>query len=145
MSEDPFDSASPAFLGLEDLVGRLLLIKPRELKVRESRMPGQQGKEYETVITDTLVCDGDVTDKIEQVPTVLRDLWVSGSAVVGQLRPKLRTSKMVLGRLSTTPSQTKGFKAAWILDEPTEDDKALARKLVAEGHDPRVEETDPFA
>jgi hypothetical protein len=136
MVKDPFSDASDAFLKMDDLIGRLLLVSPQDVGERESTLPGSQGKVYEYVITETVVLDGDVTDLIEDIPTVLDGFQFSGQAITAQLKPKVASKGMVLGRLGQKPSQTKGFGKAWVLQPPTDDDKVLARKWIAENADP---------
>lgn len=125
---DPFASASSAFVKMEDLLGRLLLIYPTGRGERISTLPGQQGKPYEYVVTDTHVLDGPATDKIDAIPAVLDGLQYQGQSITPQLTPKIGRGVPVLGRLIQKPSQTKGFGPAWVLDSPTDADKDAARR-----------------
>jgi hypothetical protein len=127
MTDDPFDDARPGFVRLEDLKGRLLCVYPQSSSERDSNLPGQQGKKYEQILADVIVLDGDVTEQVEEVPTILDGIAFSGSAIVPQLKSKLGKNRGVLGRLATRKSQTKGFGDAWVLDAPTDADKTLAR------------------
>lgn len=131
MSTDEFDGARAGFVKMDDLVGRLLLVTPVETGERESTLPGANGKTYTFVVTDTVVLDGDVNEVVDEVPLVLADFQFSGQTITGQLTPAIRRGRKVLGRLSQQPSQTKGFGKAWVLAEPTEADKAVARAYLA--------------
>lgn len=141
---DPFDDARSAFVKLDDLLGRLVLVVPLEVRTEPSTLPGSQGKTFEKVIADTVVLDGPVTDLIEAVPSTLDELHWSGQVVVGQLKPKVRiTNGMVLGRLAKQPSKTKGFGPAWVLESPTDADKVIARPAAKAYLDAHAE-PDPF-
>lgn len=124
---DPFADASAAFVKPEHLVDRLLLVIPQSVESRPSTLPGSQGKMYESVTTDVIILDGEVTDLIDEVPMTVENIFFSGQVVVGQLKPKVKDHTMVLGRLGKQPSKTKGFGDAWVLNPPTEDDKKVAR------------------
>jgi hypothetical protein len=143
---DPFSSARDAFVKQEHVNGRLLLITPLSSGERESNLPGSQGKTYTYIETDTVVLDGDVDDMIDEVPMLLEGFQYSGQAITAQLLPAVRKSTMVLGRLGQKPSATKGFGPAWVLMEPTEEDKMVARKYLADEAERKASATpvDPF-
>ena len=128
---DDFDEARAAFVKMDDLEGRLVLVYPHETGERESTIKGQAGKMYTYVVTTTHVLSGPITDMIEAVPTTLDDFQMSGQNIVGQLKPKIRTRRAVLGRLGKKEPSQRGMQKAWILNEPTEKDKAIARKFIA--------------
>lgn len=135
MEQDPFDSASSAFVRLDDLMGRLLLIAPKAVEPRQ----GENG-EYECVISDVIVLDGKETEQITEIPMTIEDMWVIGQTIVGQVKPKIRKSGMVLGRLAEKQSQKRKHIMTKFLEEPTEADKKIARpiakKLLEENADP---------
>jgi hypothetical protein len=60
--------------------------------------------------------------------------------------PALRKGTRVLGRLGQKPSATKGFGPAWVLMEPTEEDKDVARKYIDDekARQASVKPVDPF-
>jgi hypothetical protein len=136
---DLFNDASSAFVKAEHLIGRLLLVTPLDVDQRASTMRGQEGKMYTYVSTTTVVLDGEPDEMITAVPVVLEDFQFSGAAITPQLKPGLRTGRPTLGRLGQKPSATKGFGAAWILEAPDEDDRALARTWIEANPAP-----DPF-
>lgn len=144
---DPFSTARDAFIKQEHVNGRLLLITPTDSGTRQSTLPGQTDKEYTFITTDTVVLDGEIDDMVDEVPMVLEDFQYSGQAITAQLQPALRKQGMVLGRLGQKPSQTKGFGPAWVLAEPTEDDKVTARKYLADekARQASAKPSDPFA
>lgn len=144
---DPFSTARDAFIKQEHVNGRLLLITPTDSGTRPSTLPNQQGQEYTYIVTDTVVLDGDVDDMVDEVPMLLEDFQYSGQAITAQLQPALRKKGMVLGRLGQKPSQTKSFGPAWVLAEPTEEDKVVARKYLADEEKRKAAATpaDPFA
>jgi hypothetical protein len=128
--DDEFDTASEAFVKTEHLLGRLLLVTPISTGERKSTMRGQEGTVYEYVESTVIVLDGDVTDLIDKVPAVLDGFQFSGATLNGQLKPKIRGGKRVLGRLGQKKSETKGFGPAWVLTQPTDEDKVLARTWI---------------
>lgn len=138
---DPFTDARTGFVKLEDLLGRLLLVVPQSIEERQSTLPGSVGKVYDSITADVIVLDGPATDLIEQVPATLENVYLSGSVIVAQLRSKVKTKGMVLGRLGQQKARTKGFGDAWVLDAPSESDKAPARVAAAA----YLAESDPFA
>lgn len=140
---DPFDDARSGFVRLENLVGRLLLVAPQSIEERDSTLPGQQGKKYPSITADVIVLDGKADELVEEVPSLLEGIFFSGSVVVAQLKPKLKKANpLVLGRLGQQKSQTKGFGDAWVLEPPTDEDKALARPHANKYLE---EHADPFA
>jgi hypothetical protein len=149
---DPFSSAREAFVKMDDVEGRLLLITVTDDGERESTLPkAKDGDTYTYVVADVAVLDGDPSEMLDEIPMVLEDFQFSGEAVTGQLLPalkKLRAGKgtgMVLGRLGTKPNKFK--TKTWVLKEPTEQDAVVARKWLAEEKERQAKATpsDPFA
>lgn len=138
---DPFSDARSDFIKVEDLKGRLVLIAPKDVVTRQSRFPGQEGKTYDSVTADVIVLDGPVTESIETIPMTIDDMVISGTIMASQLAPKVKTRGMVLGRVATQPSQTRGFRDAWLLEPPTEADKVIARPAASA----YLAANDPFA
>lgn len=128
-TDDAFDDARTGFIKAEDLVGRLCLIKPISVGERESTQPGSLGKMYPYVETDTIVLDGEPGDLIDEVPMVVEGFQWSGARVVGLLQPKVRSGRLVLGRLAAV--KVKGRNDAWELQPPTDEDKKVAREYLA--------------
>lgn len=137
---DPFSDARSGFVKLDDLLGRLLLVIPQSIETRPSRMAGAApGATYESITADVIVLDGDITELVEEVPMTIEGTYISGGVIVPQLKPKIASKGMVLGRLGQQPSQTPKFGPAWVLQPPTDKDKVLARpaaKAYQEANDP---------
>lgn len=143
---DPFSSAREAFVKMDDLEGRLVLITPTDSGERQSTLKGaKESDTYVYIVSDTVVLDGEISDMIDEVPSVLEDFQWSGQAVTGQLLPQLKKKGMVLGRLGTKPNSWK--TKTWVLQEPTDEDKVLARKWLADEEARKAAATpdDPFA
>lgn len=141
MGNDPFSDARSGFVKLDDMLGRLLLIVPKSIEMRASTLAGNQGKQYESITADVIILDGAITDMIDEIPFTLDDTFVAGGVLVPQLKPKIRTGGMVLGRLGEQPSKTNPKVMAWVLREPTEEDKVLARPAASA----YLADRDPFA
>ncbi len=78
----------------------------------------------DATVVDLAVLDGPHAG--EQHSGVL----VFQKALQGQLRPKVGTGRMVLGRLGRGVAKP-GQSAPWVLGEPTEQDKQAARNHLA--------------
>jgi hypothetical protein len=136
MSTDPgfsVDSMESArgFLKMDDLEGRLLVIKPLDTGERESNLPGQAGKMYQYVVCDIVVCDGEIDDRIgDEIPGQLDRYQLSGATVVGQLEPKIGKGKVVVGRLEKKAASRKGFSPTWYLTTPTPDEMTAAKAAI---------------
>lgn len=149
---DPFSTAREAFVKMDDVEGRLLLITVTDSGERESNLPqSKEGDTYAYVVTDTVVLDGDVSEMLDEIPTVLEDFQFSGQAVTGQLLPALKKRNagkgtgMVLGRLGTKPNKFK--TKTWVIQAPTDADAVVARKWLAdeEKRQAAAKPVDPFA
>ena len=149
---DPFSTAREAFIKMDHVEGRLLLIQVRESGERESTLPGaKQGDTYTFVETDTVVLDGEIDEMIDQVPMELDGFQFSGEAITGQLLPALKKMQkgdgtgLLLNRLGTKGNKWK--TKTWVLQEPSEEDKVVARKYLADVQARKAAEKpkDPFA
>lgn len=149
---DPFSTAREAFVKMEHVEGRLLLIQVLDSGERESTLPkAKEGDTYTFVETDTVVLDGEIDDMIDEVPMELDGFQFSGEAITGQLLPALKKMNagkgngLVLNRLGTKGNKWK--TKTWVLLEPTEEDKELARKYLADKakREAAAKPKDPFA
>lgn len=149
---DPFNSAREAFVKMDHVAGRLLLIQVRESGERESTLPkAKDGDMYTFVETDTVVLDGEIDEMIDEVPMELDGFQFSGEAITGQLLPALKKYQagtgtgLLLNRLGTKGNKWK--TKTWVLLEPTEADKELARKYLADkaARQAAAKPKDPFA
>lgn len=139
-----------------DLHGRLLLIRPRKL---EENLPNrlQPGTFQDRMTVDIVVLDGGPLafggrpedgvphNKQTNVPHAIKSAFVSQKALVNQMMDAYEHHRrgtgpgLVLGRLTRGQATEPGRKPPWILDNPTEDDKNMARQWIA--RNPQ----DPFA
>ena len=131
----------------EDLDGCLLLIRPYEQGTRASKT--NAGQEYTWVEGDVVVlatpADGWPTEHFdaEKPGLVIEAFQFTGQNVVGQLVQKMRRGKKVLGVLEQGAA-SRGRNAPWLLNPPTEEQIAFARKYVTEAAK-RAEKADAFA
>lgn len=128
---DPFSKATSSFLNNDDLEGRGILVRPDELGTRKSKT--KPDETYEYVVCDVVVLNGEVTDKIEDVPGLLDAIQLTGGGVVASIKGLIGKRdtegrrKLKLGRISKVKSQVRGQNDAWILGEPTDEDVTEAR------------------
>ena len=145
---DPFSDARPGFLRVDDFLGRLILVNPKEVLVKKSKYPPYGP--VDVIVADVIVLDGEVNDVIEDVPGVHDDLQLTGSVLTGQLKPKVKKPAeqggMVLGRVAQQPAADRANRDAWVLQPPTEEDRVIARPA-AERYirDLQALAVDPFA
>jgi hypothetical protein len=150
---DPFSSSGSAFINMDDLKGRTLLIRPDEIGTRDSKTTGNP---YDYVVCDVVILDGAPSDKIEDVPGLYEGIQLTGAGVVAHLKPKLNkrnadgSRKLALQVVSQVPSAKRGQNPAWVLDLPEDMDAAaqLARDFLAKDESilaKGVQETDAFA
>jgi hypothetical protein len=111
---DQFDAPSTG-AKLTDFDGQLLLIQP---ETEQKAIPTAFGP-ADAIEANVIVLDGQNTG---ENPGVL----IFQKALQGQLRTKVGTGRYVLGRLGRGQAKA-GQSAPWILTDPTEADKNLAR------------------
>jgi hypothetical protein len=133
-NDDPFSTARSTFVGLGDLEGRAVLVVPKELQTGiPSNRPGSSGT-YDRVIADVIVLDGEPDDELglTEFPETIEEVFISGSVVVPQLRPSVKSHRPVIGIVTKQKSRVKGNNDAVALDgDVTDAQKALARKAYA--------------
>lgn len=133
--QDPFEDAKPAsvFPSMEQLVGRLVLVKPTKLteKVPSGKYKNPDGT---PVLSDRIDADLTVVDgPLDDFDTVeFSSMFIGGSYQVTQLRPVLARGSQMLGRIQLkNPGQSKGQGNPWGFEPPTEADKQIARDYLA--------------
>jgi hypothetical protein len=141
---DPFNTARSNFIGLGDLSGRAVLVYPLELQtgIVSTR---DASKTYDRIVADVIVLDGGLDEEtgIEEVPTTVEAMYISGAVLVPQLRGALRNKRPVLGVVDKQKSRTKGNQDAVVLSgDVTEEQRQLARKA---WQDYQAAQVDPFA
>jgi hypothetical protein len=123
---DLFDGPG-SITGIEwaDLNGRLLLITPHEV-IASFKTQVSDGP---TVRADVVVLDG------PDSPFEYKDTLIFPKLLQGQVRSNAGTGRMNLGRLGQGEKKP-GQSAPWMLAEPTEADKAVARRHLASSAQP---------
>lgn len=131
---DPFGQPpTSSYPKMEDLDKRLLLIKPSLIEKVMQTFEGQDPKEVERITADVSVLDGGELLG-EDVPATFDAMFISQAALVGSLKPALRSGGMILGRLRKFP--TKGNKDKYPTPEDVE--RALAAYFASGGKSEKV-------
>jgi hypothetical protein len=131
---DPFNSATGASgARITDYEGQLLLLTPLEYLTDVDTKFG----DTDAVDAELVVLDG--PDGFEDVGVVR----IFQSILIGSLKHRIgKATPMVLGRLGTIPNRkVPDGKPAWVLNQPEDEDKQLARDYLAK----LAESRDPFA
>ena len=106
MSEDLFDGPQTEFVTPDDLVGRAVVFFVKDVEVRPSTAAGAKpGDTYTRVTADCVVLDGEVTDKVTEVPMTVTDMYVSGSGIAPRLKGGKASGKPIAGRIDSKPSK----------------------------------------
>lgn len=116
---DQFDSPASG-AKITDFDGELLLLSPTEHREGIVTAFGPA----DAVVTELAVLDGKHTGEKHSGVLVFQ------KALQGQLRPKVGTGRMVLGRLGRGVAKA-GQSAPWVLLDPNDDDKNKARQHLA--------------
>lgn len=122
---DLFDAPASGGVKITEFDGQLLLITPT---AHETDIPTAYGP-ADAVTANIAVLDGNGAG---QEHTGVR---IFQKALQGQLRPKVGTGRMVLGRLGRGTAKP-GQSAPWLLSDPTESDKQIARDYLARKSNP---------
>ena len=123
-TNDLFDGASSTFPSKKDLDGRLIAIWATGQGSRQ----GTNGKPYPYVETDTMVLDGEVTELITEVPSVLPAFQHSTTGLVARLKGRIGNPKPMIGRMNSQPSRVNRDVLAYSIAEPTAADMDIIRK-----------------
>lgn len=121
---DPVTDFADMYLNMEDLLGRTVIVVPTSIETRPSTMPGQTGKTFDVAVSDVIVLDGPLNEKIGSLPHIAQGFWVTGSAVVNMVRSKVGTGQPVIGHMTQVPSKTKGFGPRYELEKVGDDVKS---------------------
>lgn len=152
--DDPFGGPAPrAPKGprFREMHKRLLLILPKKLEEGVPNRLGEPGDTQDRLTADVIVLDGDPIayggepekvdgkphDKVAQIPCKNTAMFVSYTGIVSQCREALENYKnkkggktMALGRLGLGEVPANGGNRPWVLQDPTEQDKAIAREYL---------------
>lgn len=142
-ADDPFVVATSSFIEPDDIDGRTILYIPTGTGTAK----GTQGP-YEYVTGDMLVLSGPLTDKIPgPLPFEVVGQRIS-CGIINQVKPHVRTQKMVIGLVHSQPSSVNKQVKAYRLVEPTAEQVAAARPMAAAWIEQRraaQAANDPFA
>jgi hypothetical protein len=129
---DEFDNpGTTTAINLEELNGRLLLIKPSRLEVNISTVLGAK----DATVADVHVLDGPTPGE------VAGEAFIWPKVLQAQLRSLVSSGRYCLGRLGQGVAKP-GQNPPWKLADPTDDDKAAARKYLAELTAPPISDPD---
>lgn len=145
-NDDPFKSGSAGGAGITEYDGQLLLVIPTEHVTDIDTTFGKT----DAVRVDFVVLDGPEGVETVDDTLVFQRILISAFKSMAKFNernpdgdPKSGYPKMILGRLFQDESQKKkGQSAPWVLGEPTDEDKALARDYLP---NLKREPADPFA
>lgn len=120
MSDDLFDGpGSTTGIQWEDINGRLLLVKAESVETGIKTAYG----DTDAVRADVIVLDG------PGAPEEYRDTLIFPRVLQGQVRSNAGTGRYNLGRLGQG-NKKPGQSPPWILADPTDADKAIARDYI---------------
>jgi hypothetical protein len=116
-------------INLEELNGRLLLIKPSRVEVSVATVLGNK----DATVADVHVLDGADPGQL------LGEAFIWPRVLQAQLRSTVSTGRYCLGRLGQGNAKP-GQSPPWKLTDPTEDDREVARKYLTELAAPPITE-----
>jgi hypothetical protein len=124
MSTDPFSApAVSSDTKITEFAGDLLLITPTSYEEEVKTVHGEK----DAVKANVVVID----EKRPERSDVHENLLIFQGRLIGQTKPFVGKG-LVLGRLREAKELKKpGQSAPWILDDPTDEEKALAREYLA--------------
>lgn len=145
MSDDPFKSGTAGGSGITEYEGQLLLVTPTEHIVQMKTVQGLS----DAIRVDLVVLDApDGPEEVEDT-LVFQKVLISRFKAQAKFNesngvdPQTGYPKMTLGVLIQDEAQKKtGQSAPWVLAEPTDEQKAVAREYLA---GKKREPADPFA
>lgn len=98
----------------EENIGSLFVLEPKEEKEVET----EHGDKKVIVATVTEIDLENPVDNSESH----EDVWVFPAWIQGSIRSSIAEGGMVLGRLAQDADKGKGKNAAWVLEDPDEED-----------------------
>jgi hypothetical protein len=124
-TDDEFDTPQMEFVTIHDLKDRLCIINAKRMEVGKSK---QGGEEYEFVVADVIIVDGETTDLIDRLPFVAENMHINAKALVSQLRDRVGRNRPYLCRIDAAPSSFNRQVMAYGVrkHEITDADKAAA-------------------
>lgn len=121
MSADQFDGpGSASGIAWDDLKGKLLLITPQSVEKVATSFGEKEAVRAKVAVLDAA----------EGQDNEYPDTLIFPKALISQVRANVGTGRMNLGRLGQGSAKA-GQKPPWLLDEPTDQDKTVARAHLA--------------
>ncbi len=130
---DPFASGGSSGVNITDFEGKLLLVYGTEYLSGEDAIQTEYG-EKDVVVADIVVLDGDDTEEHSGV-------YIFQGKLIGVLKRHVG-KRPYLGRLGKGEASKKGYQKPWAFLDPSDADKAVARKFIEER---AAQAEDPFA
>jgi len=127
--DDDFDAPAPK-IRITDYEGKLLLITAHEIikDIPSDFSKNGSGMADATAVTFAVI-DDDGTGSGSEM-----EAWIFQGGIQGQLRARIGSGKKTLARLQKGASKKGDFQ--WILADPTEADRAAARKFLKKTDNP---------
>lgn len=131
------DAAQSDTINYQELRGSLLLVSVLEALDHVPTVMTPPGEKSPAVRADVTILDG------PKAGTTLVNTLVFPKVLQGRLRP--RVGKLILGRLGQGEAKV-GQTAPWVLDPPTDADRAVADRWLAhpQGSGSHTEPEPPF-
>lgn len=130
---DPFASGGSSGVNVTDFEGKLLLVYGTEYLSGEDAIQTEYG-EKDVVVADIVVLDGDDSEEHSGV-------YIFQGKLIGALKRHVG-KRPYLGRLGKGEASKKGYQKPWAFLDPSDADKAVARKFIEER---AAQAEDPFA
>lgn len=107
---------------VEENIGALFVIEPlEELEIEDKFKPGQMRKVINSNITEIDLEDPENDSETHE------EVWVFPAWIMGAIRSSIGGG-MVLGRLEQDSEKGQGKNAAWVIEDPDEEDQEAALK-----------------
>lgn len=124
------------FIRLDQLINRLLLIRPHTVEMVTSKQTDKEGNprpDYKKIVADVVILDGRPKigeDKVS-IPHVVLNMWISGAQIVPQIEEHIDNDDepYALGRLVLGEPNSFG-QSARVLDPFDDDDAELASEYL---------------
>jgi hypothetical protein len=135
---------------VREMYGRLILITPKHVEKISRKQDDGSTKIVDRMTADVVILDGGPCafggqpekpggkqhDQVAQMPHRNRDMYVSAVGLISQCREALAKRQagqpgMVLGRLMVGEARDKDSNPPYLLSEPTDADKAIARQYLS--------------
>lgn len=132
---DPFASGGSSGANITDFEGKLMLVYGTEYLSGDDAINTEYG-EKDVVVADVIVFDDGGSVETEE-----SGLYIFQGKLIGTLKRHVG-KRPYLGRLGKGEASKKGYQKPWAFLDPTDADKAVARKFIEER---AAQAEDPFA